>query len=317
MGREERPLLNTEQQIQHLKSKGVRFELISEADAVDYLRKNNNYFKLRAFRKNFEKNLYGEKAGQYINLDFAMLKDLSIIDMKLRYTALQMALDVEHFAKVKLLRETENAGEDGYSIVEAYFNSLQKKDAQNYSHRYNTLMSELNRNRGNPYCGGIVEKYHDDYPIWAFVEIIPFGSLIHFYEFCADRFRSTEMKKEFYLLLCIKDLRNAAAHSNCILHDMTAEDAKGRPSYDMLQYMNTIGRDSRRNQLSNERMRQVCTLLYIHSLLVKSEGVHQATKDLLLGLKERIDLHWNYYNQHLSVQSNLLFLKKTIDIFFP
>lgn len=38
-------------------------------------RKNNNYFKLRAYRKNFEKYVGGAKNGQYINLDFAMLKD--------------------------------------------------------------------------------------------------------------------------------------------------------------------------------------------------------------------------------------------------
>ncbi len=316
MSRTDKPLLNTEQQIQHLKSKGVRFDLISEEDALAYLRTNNNYFKLRAYRKNFPKVVGGKRDGQYAGLDFAMLKDLAIIDMKLRYTALQMTLDIEHFVKVKLLREVETAGEDGYSIVEDYFAFVQQQDAKDRTHRYETLMNEIDRNEENSYCGGIIKKYHDDYPIWAFVEVIPFGNLIHFYSFCADRFNSQDMKAEFYLLLCIKELRNAAAHNNCILHDMNAQDSKGRPSFKMIQCMNSISADSRKKQLKNERMRQICTLLYAHMIFVTSDGVRKATRELLNQLKNRIDYHWDYYSKNPSIQSRFTFLKKVIDIFF-
>ena len=46
-----------------------------------------------------------------------MLVDLSIVDMLLRYEMLLLTLDVEHFAKVKLLKNIEMEGEDGYAVV--------------------------------------------------------------------------------------------------------------------------------------------------------------------------------------------------------
>ena len=88
------PCLSPHEQIQHLLSKGVKFHLISQQDAEQYLIKNNNYFKLRAYRKNYDKYVGGIHDGKYINLDFAMLKDLAILDMRLRYTLLQLTLDV-------------------------------------------------------------------------------------------------------------------------------------------------------------------------------------------------------------------------------
>ena len=101
------------EQVEHLKGKGVRFTLVSEEWTVLYLSKNNNYFRLRSYRTGFSKVEEGPRKGQYANLDFKMLVDLSIIDMLLRYQMLPMTLDIEHFAKVRLLERIEKAGEDG------------------------------------------------------------------------------------------------------------------------------------------------------------------------------------------------------------
>lgn len=86
------------EQIDHLKSRGVHFSLMSEDDARSYLEKNSNYFRLRAYRLGFPK-VEGARKGEYANLDFKMLVDLSIVDMLLRYEMLPLTLDVEHFAR--------------------------------------------------------------------------------------------------------------------------------------------------------------------------------------------------------------------------
>ena len=99
--RDKKPWLTPLEQIAHLKSKGVRFDLISETDACSYLAENNNYFRIRSYRTNFEKVTEGARKGQYANLDFKMLVDLSIVDMLLRNELLPMSLDIEHFSKVR------------------------------------------------------------------------------------------------------------------------------------------------------------------------------------------------------------------------
>lgn len=97
-----RPMPSADEQVAHLKEKGVTFNLFSEHDAAEYLRSNNYYFKLSAYRRNYDKREGGPRSGQYIDLDFAYLRDLAIIDMTLRYTLVQLSLDIEHYVKLDL-----------------------------------------------------------------------------------------------------------------------------------------------------------------------------------------------------------------------
>lgn len=313
----DRPMLTTDQQVEHLLLKGVKFEHMSVDEARTYLEKNNNYFKLRAYRKNFPKHPDGELKDTYINLDFAMLKDLSIVDMRLRYVLIHMALDIEHFSKVKLIKAIQDSDEDGYEIVVDYMKHLKSIDIENDSHRLEHLENELKRNIHNPYCGGIIEKYYQRYPVWAFVEIIPLGSLIHFYEFCANRLNSKEMRNDFYLLKAIKELRNAAAHNNCILNDLSAKDNDKKPNYDLIRGLQSISKATRDTKLKNKRVYQIVATLYTHKRLVKSEGIREHTRDNLNYLIERMYRNIDYYRGNDSILTNFEFFKKCVDIFFP
>lgn len=117
--------LSYEGQINHLKSKGILFNKVSETKALEYLKLNNNFFKLKSYRKNFNKN---KSKDQYVHLEFAYLSDLSIIDTRLRMIILEMALNIEHFTKVDLIRKiTDSDVEDGYKIVQDYTSSLSAK----------------------------------------------------------------------------------------------------------------------------------------------------------------------------------------------
>lgn len=311
-----KPMLNTDGQIEHLKSKGVKFNNITINEARDYLRESNNYFKLRAYRKNFKKYQNGEKKDKYIDLDFAMLKDLSIIDMRLRYILIHMTLDIEHFVKVKLLRAIEESDNDGYQIVQDYMSMLEDEDKKKQTNRYHSLLHELERNRKNPYCGGIIKKYDENYPVWVFVEIIPFGSLIHFYGYCSDQLKQKEMKNDFFLLLAIKELRNAAAHSNCILNDMISKDSEHNTNYDVINALHNIPKRTRNNHLKNERMRQIVTALYAHTYFVTSKGVKDRVKYELERFTVRMYKHIDYYQKNSTISSTFDFLKKTIDILY-
>ena len=81
----EKKLLTSDELILHMKEKGITFNIINESNAKIILEQHNYYFKLASYRKNYNKIPTGERIGQYVDLDFAYLKDLSIIDCNLRY----------------------------------------------------------------------------------------------------------------------------------------------------------------------------------------------------------------------------------------
>ena len=70
-------------------------------------------------------------------------------------------------------------------------------------------------------------------------------------------------------------------------------------------------------QLSNARMQQMITLLYAHSVIVTSEGVHEFEKQALNELCERMYRHIDYYAGNDSIVTSFSFFKKAVDILFP
>jgi len=314
--RTQKPMLDTDGQIDHLIKKGVKFDYVSVDDARKYLEENNNYFRLRAYRKNFDRHPDGENKDKYIDLDFAMLVDLSVIDMRFRYVLLKLVLDVEHFAKVKLLKSVSEKQKDGYQIVDDYFAKIKELDNEKGTNGLQILESELSRNENNPYCGGIIKKYKENYSIWAFVEVIPMGSFINFFEFCANRLDDKELKNIAYLLKTVKVLRNAAAHSNCLLHDMKAQDSIYKPHYHMSKALSSISPFVKDKKLKNERTREITTLLYTHSILVTSKGVHDRAKNDLNDIIDRMYRNIGYYKGNDVITSNFEFYKKVVDILF-
>ncbi|SFA87123.1 Abi-like protein [Acetitomaculum ruminis DSM 5522] len=310
MNKVTKPFLKIEDQLKHMESKGITFNIISRDEARNYLTENNNYFKLRAFRKNYDKVSGGENDGKYIGLDFGMLCDLATIDMHVRYCVLQLALNTEHFLKVKLLKRCELNNEDGYAIVNDYFNHIKVSDK-----KHNRLSNELERNRNNPYCGGIIESCSDGYAIWAFIEVVSLGTLLDFYKFCADRFNDDDMKNDYYLMRTVRPLRNAAAHNNCIISDLRAKDRNFQPDKEMLKELSSIRKDTKNKRLSNIRMLQICTLLYTHKK-IGSSASNGAARRLLNELVNRMIRNKDYYMKNTTFVGNFTFLKKIVEIFF-
>lgn len=302
-----KPMLNTNDQIEHLKRKGVKFEICSETDAFNYLRYNNNFFKLTSYRKNYDKYIGGDKEGLYINLDFGHLKNLAIIDMALRYTIVQLALDIEHYAKLELLRIAESNKEDGYSIVNDFINSLEADQSRR-------LSSEIERNKNSDYCKDLFIKYSDNIPVWAFMEMVPYGRMVEFYGYCSKRYFSKEMRDNYFLLRSCRKIRNASAHSSCILNNLHLGSNGNSTSFEVLKSISTIPRQIVRKRMSNVRINQIVTLFYTHKKIVTSSGVRGKAKILLLQLKERLSRSIHYYSNNDLVKANLIFLAKVIDI---
>ena len=99
-----KPMLKITEMVPYLKNKNIKFELISEQEAEKYLKDNNNYYNLTSYKHNFERYLInGEFVDKYVDLDFAYLKDLAIIDHRVRLVLFKMIIDIEHYLKIRIL----------------------------------------------------------------------------------------------------------------------------------------------------------------------------------------------------------------------
>lgn len=69
-----KPWLTPEQQVEHLKGEGVKFEIVQGSDAVTYLRNNNNFFRINQFKKGFPRYSGGKMTVSLLILILLCLK---------------------------------------------------------------------------------------------------------------------------------------------------------------------------------------------------------------------------------------------------
>lgn len=116
-----KPMISVDDMIINLNDKNIKFNYISEDDAKDYLVFDNSYYNVLSYEGNFMKYQCGEYKGNYLDLDFAYLKDMSVIDLDVRFLLLNMVLKIEYYLKLRILNMMYAIEkEDGYRVVNLY-----------------------------------------------------------------------------------------------------------------------------------------------------------------------------------------------------
>ena len=313
-----RPMMKVSEMVPYLKSKNIKFNLLSEEEAEKYLKENNNYYNVTAYKNNFPIYQCGELTGKYIDLDFAYLKDLSIIDYRTRIVLFKMIIDIEHYLKIRILNKIEELNdEDGYNIVNLYLE--QDYNDEKYPKR---IHDSIRKKVTNEYYKKIFSKYDIDgdtkienIPIWEFLEIITFGELINFFVFFTQKYNLDD-KKYIFILREINKLRNAVAHNSCVLSELDKKDNHHSADTLVINYLKKcgIGKENRMNKLRNSRIRQITYTLYMFNEIVSSIGVknnvkHEVSK-LFYG---RIILNRKYYNNNELLKSIYEYFDKIIE----
>jgi len=314
-----RPMMKISEMIPYLKEKNIRFEIASEEYAEKYLRDNNNYFNIIAYKHNFERYFIdGEFVDKYIDLDFAYLKDMAIIDYRVRLVLFKMIINIEHYLKIRILNLIENIDEeDGYRIVNMYL----EKDFNDEKFP-RKLHSSIFKKVGSEYYNKIFSKYDIDkdkklenIPMWEFLEIITFGELINFYEFFSKEYDLKYESRNVFILREVGKLRNAVAHNSCVLCDLDKKDNSFAPDFKIHNFLNKCGisKKTRDNKLSNSRIRQITYALYIFNEIVTSDGVKRNVFDDVNELFfDRIILHKEYYTNNELLKSIYSYFEKII-----
>lgn len=299
-------LLSVDELIEHMKNKGIIFDEVSEDDAKEFLQKNNYYMKLASYRSNYEKCSSGKREGKYKKLDFGYLKELSTLDMYLRYIIIEMCLDIEHAIKVKLVNAvTNNPAEDGYDIVRKFI----AKD-ENFR-----VLKNIRSHKSGEYCKDLIAKYYPYFPVWVFVELISFGDLIYFCSFYEEIYGDPIVNNMF--MNTVRDMRNAAAHSNCILNKMTEKiDSTKQVNSEISNFirdMDDISKTSRVNNLKYKFTNNFITLLYVYDTLMPEGSKQKKYKELQDFLNGRVIRNKDYFRSNSKIVGVYNFHKKVID----
>lgn len=250
-------MLETEQLIEKLKNKGVTFNFCNEEEAIKFLNQHNYYIKLTAYKTNFSKH-----NNKYVGLDFMALKDLSTVDMYLKQWILTACLSVEHSLKVNLLKDIQERNIDEYDIVSCYISLYPK------------IMDEIDFRRETPYVTNLLAKYtHPKYPIWCYLEVIPFGEFVNFYKYYYNQYSYGEFSSD--LLYNVRNIRNASAHNNCIIHDLVNKN--GYYKNELVNILDSLLPNTKRrtiqNRLKNNSVQDFISLLIAVHKVIKSNDL--------------------------------------------
>lgn len=207
--------LTIEQQINQLKSRGMKFH--DEEKAKHYL-ENLNYYRLGGYWLIFEEN---HESHQFRNNTyFEEILNLYIFDRELRLLLLDAIERIEVSIRSKLAYHlAESFSSHAHLQPEIFTSPL------NYARTLTKLKSELDRNRNEIFIKHHADKYSEELPpIWVSVEVMTMGQISNWYSNIKDRKYKQVIAKYYGLdekilssfLHHLTIVRNTSAHHSRI-----------------------------------------------------------------------------------------------------
>lgn len=307
--------LTIKQQVEYMENKGIAFTIVSKQEAEVFLRNNNYFFKVKAYAKNYDKYTRGEKTGKYLNLEFAYLKELSVLDYHIRKTVMSVCFNIEHSIKVLLNSIiSEMPQEDGYQIVDDFLQKFQdiKIKISNTKSRYTEDLKH--------------KLLSGSFASWNIVELLTFHDLKNFFEFCVERLQNKisdysdlsveDCKCLIQLMFCVRHLRNAAAHNNCLIHNLKKNGAfsiNRQLAIVVNKYMQ-LSDTEKSSKLKTYFLHDFTAMLILLKKVNHSEGVLKHTREDLQVLVNRLNVNKSYFVKNNIVSSSFAYLQKVIDI---
>lgn len=299
----DKPKLDIAKQVEYLESLGIRFEIFQKSQAIAFLKNNNYFFKIKSYAKNYDKH-----NGVYKSVDFAYLVEISTLDMYLRRFILNLSLDIEHLLKVSLNTHfCANECENGYDIVTDFLRANQY------------IQDEIDKKAKTvSFVNKLTQKYQNNLALWNLVEILSFGDFLKFYKFYFDKYGNGEYKKIYSLAYCVRILRNASAHNNCILNTLKRPyNDRFKPNKHLQTSLAKMPKSTRQKINTNPALHDFIALIMLFNRLCASVRMKRARQKDCLILLKRFKKNRHYFSDNNFIASQFVaFAKMNIYILF-
>lgn len=212
---EERLNKSLDSQIDNLKQDGISFDLYSEDAAKEYLKSHTYLFRIKRYASNFAKT----DDGKYQQLDFALLKDLAIIDYEFRTVLEYLVSNAEHGLKIRfntlLMLNPQYDGRQVAQLVDPHEEFL-FDERIGYRHPHDHVSGVVGiKLKRSPCSDVLVRKYFPDPEIWNLWECYNLGDLIDAYDIYLGVLKKRDNAVKFFG--SFRRIRNAVSHSAPLL----------------------------------------------------------------------------------------------------
>ena len=121
--------------------------------------------------------------------------------------------------------------------------------------------------------------------------------------------------KDSELLYSIRDLRNATAHSNCLINKL--KKGTNKPSVKIIKFVSNIdgiGTSMRTNKLSNKFLYDFISLLYVYNEFINADIVKKKRfKQIQEFVDGRAVRNREYFEKNECIKTAYTFVKKVVD----
>ena len=298
------------QTIRYMKSLNIKFANLKEADAQDIMRCEFSGTHLLSYAPLFDRYRSSEKAGQFVDLDFAYLYDLALIDTQLMKLVVCMCLDIERTIKAILLSDCEQIGSPG-NLVEDFVSDNEPF----FSEVYNL------QNISFAVRHAIADKKVADLDLDTFLEIIHYGTLERFVRYFYSQYApmlygETHAPFEKHLIP-IRRVRNPSAHNNGIISQLCLPNSEPfEKNNQLLSFLGRHGISHRTldTNMSKPVIHDLCNLLYMYAYYVRKDSTDNLLHKFQGFLENRCTQNATYFHKNPALISAYRFLLDVIKI---
>ena len=175
------------------------------------------------------------------------------------------------------------------------------------------MLSRIKQHDGSLYCKDIIQAYNDQYPVWVLVEVISFGDFTHLCALYEELYDEVIVNNKY--LNSVRDIRNAAAHSNCLINKL--KEKNNKPEGEVINYVKniaTIGKGARDSKLSVKFLYDFVVLLAVYDEIIPEGKLRDKRLTELNDLiSVRCLRNKDYFVKNEIIKSAYSFVKKIVD----